>query len=151
MALEISSFEAFAPGTSFTTPSLHIDESDAAELIRIGGYVHPLFTDPTYAADSVFGRSPLPGEAVLHAMGGLAERSGRFDESVVALLGFDAVRFHAPAFPGDTLHMSVEVIRREARPNGKRGEVVMAWRCRNERGELLCDATARMLFRLPHA
>lgn len=151
MAVEMSSFEALAPGESFTTPSIHISPDDAAELTRIGGYVHPLFTDPSYAAESVFGRTPLPGEAVLHVMGGLAEQSGRFDESVVALLGFDAVRFHAPAFPGDSLHMSVEVIRREARPNGKRGEVVMAWRCRNERGELLCDAIARMLFRLPHA
>lgn len=148
--MAVESFESLTPGSSFTSPSQMITEDDAATLIRIGGYTHPLFTDPTYAAESIFGRSPLPGEAILHLMGGLAEQSGRFDDTVVALLGFDAVQFASPAFAGDSIHVLIEVLSREPRPNGKRGEVVMAWRCRNERGELVCDATARMLFRLPH-
>ncbi|HEX9695226.1 MAG TPA: MaoC/PaaZ C-terminal domain-containing protein [Actinomycetota bacterium] len=144
----MGSYESLPPGLSFTTPSMRIEPGDAASLIRIGGYTHPLFTDPTYAAGTPFARSPLPGEAVLLAMGGLVEQSGRFDETVVALLGFDQVRFLAAAFPGDTLHAVVEVTGREMRPSGRRGEVSMVWRCRNERGETLCEATARMLFRV---
>ena len=148
MAIAMSSFDALTPGETFTTPALRIDADDAAALIRIGGYTHPLFTDPAYAAASTFGRSPLPGEAVLHAMGGMVEQSGRFDDTVVALLGFDMVQFTAAAFPGDLLHVLVEVLGKDIRPGGRRGEVTMAWRCRNERSEPLVDATARMLFRV---
>lgn len=144
----MGSFEELSPGVTFTTPGIDISGDDASALIRIGGYTHPLFTDPAYAAASPFGRSPLPGEAVLHVMGGAVEQSGRFDDTVVALIGLDGVRFLAPAFGGDTLHVVVEVTGRQVRPNGKRGEVVMVWRCRNERGETLVEATATMLFRL---
>lgn len=144
----MGSFQDLSPGVTFTTPGIHIDDDDASALIRIGGYTHPLFTDPAYAAASPFGRSPLPGEAVLHLMGGAVEQSGRFDETVVALTGFDGVRFWAPAFGGDTLYVVVEVTGRQVRPSGKRGEVTMSWRCRNERGEMLVEANVTMLFRV---
>jgi acyl dehydratase len=126
-------------GDRFETPSRTIRECDLRTLVELGGYTHPLFTDPEYARRSLFGRTPLPGQAVLLLMGGLIEQSGRFDEAV-ALVGFEDVRFVAPAFDGDEIRVEVEVASRERRI------VTMRWRCLDRLGEPLVEATARMLL-----
>lgn len=135
------------PGERFTTPARRIGDDDLRRLVEAGGYTHPLFTDPAYAAASTFGRTPLPGPALVLLMGGLVEQSGLIDETVIALVGFDTVRFRAPAFPGDEICVDVEVTSTEPRSDGRRSLVSMRWLCRNERGEALADAAATMLFR----
>lgn len=144
----MSTYHDLAEGEPFTTPARTLDDAVVRTLVEAGGYTHPLFTDPEFAKSSAFGRTPLPGEATLLIMGGLVEQSGRFDESVIALIELNAVRFVAPAFAGDTLRVEVEVLAKEPRPDGKRGTLVMAWRCLNNRDETVCEAVARMLFRI---
>lgn len=139
----MSTFTELSEGESFRTPARTIMQPDVDELVRIGGYTHPLFTDHEFAAASPFGRSPLPGQALLLVMGGLVEQSQRFDDTTIALLGFEEVRFRKPAFPGDTIDVEVLVVEKEPR-----GAIVFLWSARNEAGQVLCDARARMLFRV---
>lgn len=129
------------------TPARALSEDEIDALVSLCGYVIPLFTDPAYAARTPFGRRPVPGPALLSVMGGLVEQTGRFDDAT-ALLGFDDVRFVAPAFAGDPLHVEVEVVRREPTRSGSRGIVTMRWRCAGADGSTLAEATARMLFAL---
>ena len=144
----MTTYQALNTGEVFTTPSRRLSEHDVRALTGLGGYTHPLFTDPDFAAASAFGRSPLPGQALLLLMGGLVERSGRFDESVIALIGLDGVRFRAPAFAGDTLDVQVRVMDKQPRPDGTRGVLVMSWECRNQEGTVLVVAEARMLVHI---
>lgn len=90
------------------SPLRRLDVGDAEELIRLGGYVHPLFTDPEYVEQSTFASRPWPGQALLLVMGGLLEQTGLFDELAVALVGYDSVGFVAPAFDGDVIKVEVE-------------------------------------------
>lgn len=147
----MGTFDALAVGETFATPGRRLDEEAASTLVRLGGYTHPLFTDPEFAARGPFGRAPVPGEALLLLMGGLVEQTERFDDTTLALLGFDEVRFLAPGFPGDTVRVDVEVAAKEQRSEGRRGVMTMLWRCANDRGQILVEATARMLFRLEGA
>ena len=142
----MGTFDALLVGETFSSPARTVSEDDAAALIRIGGYTHPLFTDAAFAAASVFGGTPLPGEAVLHIMGGLAEQTDRFDDTVIALVGFDEVRFRRAVMPGDEIRLEIEVVGKEPAGDG-RGLMMMAWRCLNARDEVACEARARMLFR----
>ncbi len=144
----MSTYHDLLVGSPFTTPSRLVDDVTVRTLISVGGYTHPLFTDPSFAAASTFGKTPLPGEGVLHLMGGLVEGSGRFDDTVIALISFQDVRFVAPAFAGDSLRVEVSVLSKEPRPDGKRGTLVMSWRCLNDRDEVVVEAVARMLFRI---
>jgi len=142
----MGTYDDLSVGDRFHTPARTLDEETVRSLISIGGFTLPLFTDPAFAAASGFGRTPLPGQAVLLLMGGLVEQTGRFDDSVIALTGFDAVRFLKPAFAGDTVMTDVEVIAKEPTPSGGRGVMVMAWRCVKTGGERIAEANARMLF-----
>jgi len=139
----MGTYDDLAVGERFLTPSRVLDPDAVEAIIHYGGFTHPLFTDPGYAAASAFGKRPLPGQGIVLVTGGLAEQSGRFDDTVVALVGLDEVRFRAPAFAGDEVHAEIEVLAKE--PKEGRGVLVMAWRC--FRGEqLLAEMTARMLF-----
>lgn len=141
----LRTWQRLAVGDTTTTPRRTVTESMVTLLASLGGYTHPLFTDAEHP--SPFPAVPLPGQALLLLMGGLAEQSGVFDDTTVALLGFDAVRFARPALPGDTVVVEIEVLAKE--PSTRTGVLVMAWRCLSTRGDLLVDATARMLVRLP--
>jgi acyl dehydratase len=144
MAL-MGTYEDMSVGDRFRTPSRTLDDETVHGLIGLSGFTHPLFTDPEFAKASGFGRTPLPGQAVLLLMGGLVEQTGRFDGTVIALTGFDAVRFLRPVFSGDCVMTEVEVVGKEATPSGSHGVLVMAWRCVKEGGERVAEATARML------
>ena len=145
--MAVSTFESLDVGSTFSTPARELSDHDARALTGLGGYTHPLFTDASYAAASPFGRSPLPGQALLLLMGGLVEQSGVFDETVIALVGLDRVRFRAPAFPGDTVQVEVTVVDKQPKPDGHRGLLIMSWTCLNSSGDTLVEAEASMLLR----
>lgn len=145
--MAVSTYNDLSVSDTFASAPRVLDEATCAELVRLGGYTHPLFTDPAFAATTPIGRPPVPGEALLLVMGGLMEQTERFDDTTIALVGFDAVRFAAPAFAGDEVRVDAEVLAKEPSPSGSRGTLVMAWRCYNGMGDLLVDSTARMLFR----
>jgi acyl dehydratase len=145
--IAVGTYDELEVGAVFETPTRAIDIDLHARLIEVGGYTHPLFTDREYLATTPFDAPPLPGQALLLLMGGLVEQSGKFDDTVIALLGFDSVKFLAPAVPGMTVRVRVEVLDKEPRPDRDRGVLVLGWRCLDQVGERLVDATARMLFR----
>ena len=145
----MGTYDDLTVGQRIVSPSRRIDAAEARTLIDTLGYTHPLFVDPDYARDHTpFGATPLPGEVTLALMGGLAEQTDVFDDTVVALVGMDAVRFANAALPGDMLLLEMEVIDKEPSTSGRRGVVTFAWRCRKDDGTPVAEATASLLFRL---
>jgi acyl dehydratase len=66
----------------------------------------------------------------------------------VANLGWDAVRFPKPLFPGDTIRVESEVLEmRDSKSRPDNGIVIFAHRAFNQHGELVgeCRRTALML------
>jgi acyl dehydratase len=83
VAVTLSTFDVLSDGETFLTPSRTLDDHTLRALIGLGGYTHPMFTDAEFAARTPFGRTVLPGEGVLHLMGGMVEQTGRFDETTM--------------------------------------------------------------------
>lgn len=140
----VATYDALEVGSSALSPERTITVEDLDAIVAVGGYTHPLFTDPTYAAASAFKRRPVPGQGLMLIMGGLAEASGIFDDTTIGLVAFDVVRFLSPAHAGDTVRLDMEVITKE-RDHAGRGVLVFAWLLHREE-TLLVEAIARMLF-----
>ena len=102
----------FILGDFFVTGWAAVTEQIRADLVRIGGFTHPLFVQPSHAT------APLPGQGLLLLMGGLVEQTGRTDEAI-ALLGIREARFRRPAEPGTRLRVLVEVVSRAPRSPGR--------------------------------
>jgi acyl dehydratase len=141
----MGTYDDLQVGYTFTSPSRVITMDDIAALIALGGYTHPLFTDPAFLAGTPFRSTPMPGEGTLHVMGGLVEQTGRFDDTTLALTGLDEVRFYVPVVADDEVHVEIEVLAREDKDAV--GLMTMRWTLRNGRGNACVVATAGMLFR----
>ena len=133
-------------GQKFESPSRKLDDDLLRQLVALGGYTHPLFNDPEFARATPIGRTPFPGEALLLLMGGLLEQSDNFDETTIALVGFDEISFRAPAFSGDEVRVLATVLSKNPSSSGAKGVITFQWDCVNGEGETLVEAQARMLF-----
>ena len=144
-------FERAALGDRWISPELKLDER-WREVIAWAGYVFPLFSDEEFARRAGFAGVPVPGELVLLLLGGLAERTGAFDEATLALTGLNAVRFRTPCLVGDTIRLEMEVVGKELSNSRRRGFLTLAWTCRNQREETVLSAEATLAFRTdrPH-
>jgi len=119
------------------TAAVDITEAVIADLVRLGGYTHPLFTGTSGQP------VPLPGQGVLLLMGGLVERSGHLDHAV-ALVELRRVRFAKMALPGSTLRVAIEEQDSATTSSGKL-LTVYRWTALDGSGETVAEAEAVML------
>lgn len=135
-------------GQKIVTPAKTVTPATATIMTGLGGYTHPMFNDEEYAKAMPFGGMVIPGEMTLFLMGGLAEQSGIFDETVIGLVGLDKIRFKTPACAGDTLRLEMQVAAKRETSKGDKGLVTFGWVCRNQRQETVLEAEATFLLTL---
>lgn len=144
----MTTYDRLTVGSRFTTPDRMISEDVASRIVDMAGYTHPMFRDAAYVADSTtFKGRPIPGELSILFLGGLAEQTGVFDETTLALVSLDGVEFKTPALIGDTIHLEMEVSDKRRSRGGTRGFITFAWTCRNQRDEIVLTARATLAFR----
>lgn len=135
-------------GTVAVSPPVSVTPAHGDLAAGVGGYTHHLFTEPDYPRPGLpFERRPIPGELTLFLMGGLAEQTGLFDDSVIALLGLSDVRFTNAAMVGDSLRLHLEVLAKRLTSDGRRGTIDIRWRAMADDGREILTAQTTMLCR----
>ena len=118
-------YEDVQTGASFTTPGHTITEADIADFCRLTRDNHPLHTDAAYAREAGFPGIIAHGLYGLALMEGLKTELHLYDESSIASLGWDKVRFRAPLLAGDVVHVAMDfTAKRESRGLGVVTEAV---------------------------
>ncbi|MBI4257991.1 MAG: MaoC family dehydratase N-terminal domain-containing protein, partial [Thaumarchaeota archaeon] len=102
-------FEEFNVGEIFTTARRTITESDIALFAGLSGDYNPLHTDSVFAGKTVFKTRIAHGLLTLAVASGLHFRLGLGEETLIALLGVNNLRFVSAVRAGDTLHCVVKV------------------------------------------
>jgi 3-hydroxybutyryl-CoA dehydratase len=93
-------------GESGRTRGRTITEADLVGFAGFTGDWHALHVNKEYAAQSRFGQRIAHGLLVLSVASGLIDNDAPY---AAAFYGLDNVRFRAPTFIGDTLHVTWEV------------------------------------------
>lgn len=140
-------WEDFHIGEMFTSPSKTVTEGTVTLMVGLAGFTIPLFNDEEFARRTPFGTRIAPGRLTLFIMGGLEEQIGIYDETVIALVGLDKVRFKGPLKPGDTIHVEFEVMDLKETRREDRGLMVHRSRCLNQRGEVIIENEATHLLK----
>ncbi|WP_423746015.1 MaoC/PaaZ C-terminal domain-containing protein (plasmid) [Haladaptatus sp. SPP-AMP-3] len=109
------SFEELDVGRRMTTPSRTITEADVVNFAGVSGDFNTLHTSETEMKSSEFGERIAHGALVFSAMTGLTRRIADDRAEVVAFYGVDRLRFTAPVFFGDTVHVELELLEKERR------------------------------------
>jgi len=115
-----SYFETVTEGDTSTTGGRTITEADVVNFAGVSGDFNHLHLDDERMAESSFGERIAHGMLVLSAATGLLwqDRTEREREALVAFYGIDRLRFRAPVFFGDRIHVETEVIETERTPDG---------------------------------
>jgi acyl dehydratase len=123
-----------------------VTDTDNVLITTLTHNPQPLHLDAEYAAGTEFGRVVVNSIFTFGLMIGVSVGDTTLG-TLVANLGFDAVRFARPVFVGDTLRTETRVAeRRDSRSRPDAGIVVFEHRSFNQRGEEVasCRRTALM-------
>ena len=119
-----------------------VTETDIALFSAVSGDWNPIHNDAAFAAKGPFGTRIAHGLLVIAMMTGMAPISGR---AVVALYGFDRVRFINPVALGDTITYTSKIT--NLQPKGdSRGLADVEFEVCNQRNEVCAAGTIKILL-----
>lgn len=136
-------FDQLQTGARWVSRGRTITEADIVQFAGVSGDWFPLHTDRLYAARTAYGARIAHGMLVLSVAMGLIPLP---PETVLAFYGVDKVRFTRPVFIGDTIHIEMEVARKEPR-DADRGLLTLLLGVKNQREETVAVSNPRILVR----
>lgn len=119
-----------------------VTEADIALFSAVSGDWSPLHNDAAFAAEGPFGTRIAHGLLLISMMTGMAPISG---QAVVALYGFDRIRFVHPVMLGDTITYTSRVAKLRPKEDG-RGVVDLDFEICNQRQTLCVAGTINILL-----
>ena len=141
-------FEEWSVGDTIAHPIRRtVTETDNLLITTLTHNPQPLHLDAEYAKGSEFGKIVVNGTFTFSLMVGISVAETTLG-TLIANLGYDAVRMPRPVFIGDTLRIESEVV--DLRASGSRPEagiVTFAHRAINQREEIVCTCTRTALIR----
>ncbi|WP_336630877.1 MULTISPECIES: MaoC family dehydratase [unclassified Microbacterium] len=139
--------EEFVEGAVYLhAPGRTVTEADNVLFTTLTMNTQSLHLDAAWSQETEFGERLVNSMFTLSTMVGLSV-SQLTQGTIVANLGFDEVSFPAPVRIGDTLYAETRVA--GTRPSASRpgqGIVELAHTMRNQRGEIVAQATRRTLM-----
>ena len=144
-------FEEFDIGDSAVTASRTITEADIVNFMGVSGVFEELHMSVEYIREhSIFGKRVSPGPLTFIVAEGLAVQLGFIHHTGMALLGIDKMRWPAPVFCGDTVHVEITVREKKETSKPDRGVVTFKHVVRKQDGEVVLEMhKVRMLRRRP--
>ena len=119
-----------------------ITEADIALFSAVSGDWNPIHNDAAFAAQGPFGTRIAHGLLVVAMMTGMAPISG---QAVVALYGFDRVRFTNPVALGDTITYSSKIAGLTPKGDG-RGVADLDFEVCNQKNQVCVAGTIKILL-----
>ena len=104
-------------GDRVTTKSRTITRTDVELCAIMGGDYAPQFLSDRAAKESGWETQLLPGVCTLNIAYGLLIQAGYLSD-IVAYMGTDNLRFHAPVYPGDSIRMETELTSKKQTSKG---------------------------------
>ena len=138
----------FRIGDIYRTPAITVTESHVVNWAGLTGDFYPLHMDHEYAARTQFGERIAHGPLIFGLAVGLVALAGFGEDSVIAWLGVDKLRMHAPVRMGDTIRVTVEVKEQTATSNPKKGVQMWLYTVRNQREETVMTFDYKMMFHM---
>jgi 3-hydroxybutyryl-CoA dehydratase len=99
-----------------------ITETDIVNFAGLSGDFIELHTNEEYARRGPFGRRIAHGALIFSVSTGMMVQLSGDPESIVAFYGIDRLRFTAPVFIGDTIHITKRILETQKK-NAERGVV----------------------------
>ena len=130
-------YEDIEPGTRFESAVHTVTPAHIAAFADVTRDHHPLHLNESYARSQGFPSVIAHGLFGLSLMEGLKSELRLYEETSVASLGWDEVRFKLPIVAGDALRVKFQFSEKRPTKNPGRGIVIEALELINQRDEVV--------------
>jgi acyl dehydratase len=140
-------WEEWQVGAEWVTAGRTVTEADIVNFAGISGDYNPLHMDEEFCKTTQFGTRVAHGPLVYAMAAGLLFQLHLYDDTLIAFLGFEDLRFTGPVKIGDTIRARIEVT--ETRESSKPDRGVMKRRLQviNQRDEVVQESTQAFLLK----
>ncbi len=140
-------WEEWKIGAEFVTSARTITETDIINFAGISGDYNPLHIDEEFCRNTQFGTRIAHGPLIYSIATGLIFQLHLYDDTLIAFLGFDSLKFTKPVKIGDTIHARVEVIEKRETSKSDRGIMKRLLQVLNQNNELVQEGVQAFLLK----
>lgn len=139
-------FDQFNIGDIYTSQSRTVTESDVVTFAGLSGDYNPLHTDAEFGKQTPFGERIAHGMLVAAIATGMANWTGVFEGTTLALME-QIIRYKGAVKFGDTVRLELEVIEKKETSKPDRGVVRFEARVRSQADEVVQDGEWTLLMK----
>ena len=134
-------------GAEFESPARTVTEADIVAFAGLSGDYNPLHINEEYCKQTVFGGRIAHGPLVYAIAAGLLFQLHLYDDTLIAFLGFEHLKFTKPVKPGDTIHARIKVLEKRETSRPDRGVMKRELHVLNQRGEVVQEGIQTFLLK----
>ena len=139
-------FEDYVIDQVRTSRGRTITEADIVNFAGISGDFVELHVNEEYAKAGPYGRRIAHGALIFSISTGLMVQMTSDHEAIVAFRGVDQLRFLAPVFIGDTIHVTKKTLEKNTK-DGVRGLVIFETTVLNQDGKPVLAYIDRLMVK----
>ena len=140
-------WEEWEIGAEYESPARTVTEADIVMFAGLSGDYNPLHVNEEYCKTTIFGTRIAHGPLVYAITAGLLFQLHLYDDTLIAFLGFETLKFTGPVKPGDTIHAKIKVLEKRETSRPDRGVMKRELRVFNQRGEVVQEAIQNFLLK----
>jgi len=140
-------WEEWEIGAEFKSSGRTVTEADIVMFAGLSGDYNPLHIDAEFCKKTQFGERIAHGPLVYAIAAGLLFQLHLYDDTLIAFLGFDSLKFTNPVKAGDTIHARIKVLEKRETSRPDRGVMKRQLQVLNQRGEVVQDAVQAFLLK----
>jgi len=131
----------------FESPARTVTEADITLFAGLSGDYNPLHVNEEYCKQTIFGGRIAHGPLVYAIAAGLLFQLHLYDDTLIAFLGFEHLKFTKPVKPGDTIHARIKVLEKRETSRSDRGVMRRQLQVLNQRGEVVQEGIQAFLLK----
>jgi len=140
-------WEEWEIGAEFESSGRTVTEADIVMFAGLSGDYNPLHINEEFCKKTQFGTRIAHGPLVYAIAAGLLFQLHLYDDTLIAFLGFDSLKFTNPVKAGDTIHARIKVLEKRETSRPDRGVMKRQLQVLNQRGEVVQDAVQAFLLK----
>jgi acyl dehydratase len=131
----------------FESAGRTVTEADIVAFAGLSGDYNPLHTNEEFCRNTQFGTRIAHGPLVYAIAAGLLFQLHLYDDTLIAFLGFESLKFTKPVKAGDTIHARVRVLEKRETSSPGRGVMKRELQVLNQRGEVVQEGVQAFLLK----
>ena len=139
-------FDQFDLGQTFVSQGRTVTEADVVNFASLSGDFNPLHTDEEFGKTTPFGGRIAHGMLVAAMATGMANWTGVFEGTIIALLE-QVIRYRGAVKLGDTVHLELKVAEKKETSKLDRGILIVEAHVCNQDGKLALEGTWTLMMK----